>query len=49
MSPLTLTYRPASSSCLHSGGGERMTADEERLAGFGYGSEKIYFYRQKTL
>ena len=31
MPPIALTYRPASSSCLHSGGGERMTADEGRL------------------
>ena len=31
MPPTALTYRPASSSCLHSGGGEWMTADEERL------------------
>ena len=31
MPTTALTYSPASSSCLHSGGGERMTADEGRL------------------
>ena len=31
MPTTALTYRPATSSCLHLGGGEWMTADEEWL------------------